>query len=177
MAGRTMRGRGAMLAVVLALAACTGGQSAPVNTVPGVSPSLAWQITQTPTSLVLGLQDRRAFYRLTGATLRGPGGQVVPAREISRNETDRVGVGGPYGGVGVGVGGGSRSGVGIGLSFPILGGGGSTRDRRETEVIFAVPDNGAGLAGWPADWVIDLALEDNDGTTSSATIAVPAATP
>lgn len=175
-AGNWVRRRGWVLAVVLAVAACSGTPAEPVNTVAGVSPSLAWQITQTPTTLVLGLQDRRAFYRLTGATLRGPTGQTLAAREISRNETDRVGVGGPFGGVGVGVGGGSRSGVGIGLNFPILGGS-HGRDRRETEVIFAVPDNGAGLAGWPAEWVVELALEDNSGVASSATIPVPADSP
>lgn len=165
------RGTLAVLILMGGLAGCANGASEPVNTVPGVTPSLAWQINQTTDTLVLGLQDRRAFYRLTGASLVGPGGQRVPAREISRHDTDQVGIGGPFGGVGVGVGGGSRSGAGVGLSFPILGGG-SSRDRRETEVIFAVPNNGAELAGWPGDWVVELALEDNDGVASSATIPV-----
>ncbi len=161
-----------LLAGVILAAGCAAAEPAG-NTVPGLAPSLTWRIDRTPETLVLALDDARAVYRVEGATLRGPGGQAIAAREISREITQRRGGhgGGPYGGVGVGTGG-SRSGVGIGLSFPIFRSAGSSGDERHTEATFTVPDGGRDLPGWPQDWVVDVALTDNTGAASTATIPV-----
>ena len=166
--------RAALAAGLLLVAACgTPAPTPATNPVPGAAPSLTWRIDQTPETLVLALEDERAVYRVEGATLRGPGGQAIAAREISREITQRRGGygGGPFGGVGVGVGGGSRSGVGVGLSFPIFRSSGSSGDERRTEAVFTVPGN---LPDWPQGWVVDVALTDNSGVASTATIPVPA---
>lgn len=167
-------GRRSLLAAGIAVVAGCSANEPAGNPVPGAAPSLTWQINQTPETLVLALNDVRAVYRVETATLRGPGGQSIAAREISREITQRGGgYGGPLAGAGVGIGGGSRSGVGVGLSFPIFRSSSGSGEERRTEAVFNVPPDRRDLPGWPAAWVVDVALTDDNGVASTATIQVP----
>jgi len=107
--------------ILLTLTACSGRPTG----IP--EKDLQWRTSLRGDEVRVAVFDRTGQYRINGITLVGPGGAVVPARELTRES--QSGAGG--GGLSVGGDYGPRSGGGVilGMGFPV-GGDSSSLERR-----------------------------------------------
>src|SRR5262245_58267949 len=113
--------------VMLALAACSGRPT-------GVPErDLQWNTSLRGDELRVIVFDRTGEYRIDSVTLVGPNGQVVPAREMTRESQGGSGSGPGYSVFGAG---GSRgAGIGAGIDIPIGGEPAASLERRTSAVI------------------------------------------
>jgi hypothetical protein len=144
----------------LALVACSGRPTG----VP--EKDLQWRTSLRGDEVRVVVFDRTGQYRINGVALVGPGGAVVPARELTRES--QSGAGG--GGLSVGGDYGPRSGGGVilGMGFPV-GGDSSSLERRTAAVIPTPP----GYRQNAAQWHIQVDMTLPGGGTSQTTIATP----
>lgn len=147
---------------VLVLAACSGGPT-------GVPErDLQWRTSLRGNELRVVVFDRTGQYRIDGVSLVGPNGQVVPARELTRES--QGGSNGPsYGLYGSG---GSRGmgGIGAGMDMPIGNDYAASLERR-TSATVPLP---AAYRQNPAQWHVDIDMIVPGGGPYRASIAAPA---
>jgi hypothetical protein len=110
--------------------------------------------------------DRTGQYRIDRVALVGPGGQAVPAREMTRE--NQGGNGRP--GFGVFGSGGSRgmNGVGVGIDIPVGSDPGSLE--RRTSAVIPLPQDYRRTA---PQWKIEVDMTTPDGSAYHATIPAP----
>jgi hypothetical protein len=147
--------------VVLALGACG---SRPTG-VP--ERDLQWRTSLRGDQVQLVVFDRTGEYRITSVSLVGPSGQVVPARELTR---ENQGSGGGGTGVGVFGSGGSRGmgGIGMGIELPV-GSDTPSLERRTSAVIPLPPAYRENAAQWRVQ--VEMVLPN--GTPYRVTLAAP----
>jgi hypothetical protein len=154
-------GRFVLALAVLALGACSSGPT-------GVPErDLQWRTSLRADEVRVIMFDRTGQYRVDRVALVGPGGQVVPAREMTRENLG--GSAGP--GFGVFGSGGSRgmSGFGIGIDLPVGSDSGSL-ERRTSAVIPLPPDYRRDAA----QWRIEIEMTMPSGGPYRTSIAAPA---
>jgi hypothetical protein len=145
---------------VLVLGACSGGPT-------GVPErDLQWRTSLRGNEVRVIVFDRTGQYRIDRVTLVGPDGQVVPARELTRES--QGGSSGP--GFGVFGAGGSRgtSSFGIGIDMPVGSDAGSL-ERRTSALIPMPPDYRRDAA----QWRIDIEMITPSGASNRTSIAAP----
>ena len=147
---------------VLVLAACSGGPT-------GVPErDLQWRTSLRGNELRVVVFDRTGQYRIDGVSLVGPNGQVVPARELTRES--QGGSSGPS----VGFYGSSSSrdvgGIGAARDMPVGSDYAASLERR-TSATVSLP---AGYRQNPAQWHVDIDMIVPGGGPYRASIAAPA---
>jgi len=145
---------------LLALTACSGRPTG----IP--EKDLQWRTTLRGDEVRVIVFDRTGQYRINGVALVGPGGAVVPARELTRES--QSGAGG--GGLSVGGDYGPRSGGGVilGMGFPI--GTDSSSLERRTAAVIPMPQSYRQTA---AQWHIQVDMTLPGGGTSQTNLAAP----
>ena len=145
--------------MVLALVACSGRPT-------GVPErDLQWRTSLRGDELSVIVFDRTGEYRIDGVSLVGPNGQVIPAREMTRES--QGGSAGPGYSV-FGAGGSRGAGIGAGIDFPI--GGEAPSLERRTSAVIPLP---AGYRQTPAQWHIDVEMIVPGGGPYRASIPAP----
>ena len=146
--------------MIFALAACSGR---PTGT---PERDLQWRTSLRGDTVQVVVFDRTGQYRINSVSLVGPSGQVVPARELTReNEDDGSGPGFDVFGAG-----GSRGMGGIGMGIDIPVGSRPASMERRTSAIIPMPSDFRRNA---AQWHIEVEMARPDGSPYRATIPAP----
>lgn len=150
-----------LVLAVLALGACG---SRPTG-VP--ERDLQWRTSLRGDEMRVIAFDRTGDYRIDSVALVGPAGQVVPARELTR-ENQSTGGGGH--GVGVFGEGGSRGmgGIGMGIELPV--GSSSPSLERRTSAVIPIPP---GYRESAAQWHLEIQMVLPNGSPYRASIPAP----
>ena len=128
---------------------------------------LQWRTSLHGDEIRVAIFDRTGEYRIDSVALVGPAGQVMPARELTR-ENQSTGGGRP--GVDVFGGGGSRGmgGIGMGIDLPV--GSGSPSLERRTAAVIPLPP---GYRESAAQWHLEIQMIKPDGGPYRASIPAP----
>jgi len=148
--------------VVLGLVACSGSPT-------GVPErDLQWRTSLRDNELRVVVFDRTGQYRIDGVSLVGSNGQVVPARDLTRESQGgsgrSVAVYGSSGSSDVG-------GIGASRDMPTIGNDYAASLERRTTATVPLP---AGYRQNPAQWHIDIDMIVPGGGPYRASIAAPA---
>jgi hypothetical protein len=152
------------LLLILVLTACAGGATGDPNR------DLQWRTSIRGNEVRAVVFDRTGGYQIQRVSLVGPDGQILPAREMTRENQ-----GGSGSGVGFGVAGGygSRSGasLGMGMGVPFDSDMAPPLERR-TVAIIALPDPEL-YRRTAAQWRIEVDMITPKGVAYHATIPAP----